>query len=126
MKCRKCGHKVVVLPNNEYTDKFSDDFFAQCLNSECIHHDPIGLFQENPYFSVCDTAIVSDACETDGNTIALRVRTNLPLHGVESGGTIVLQADKDGLPIDIAWRARVNDSRFDGCVEILLYDPHTN
>ena len=52
-------------------------------------------------------------------TIILKVKTDKPLHGVPSGGTISVKVDRDGIPYDREWRRRLKDSKIDGCVEII-------
>lgn len=48
------------------------------------------------------------------NTIKLKIN-NVPKHS----GTITVQADENGLPVDKFWRNRLADAEIDGCVEVV-------
>ena len=51
--------------------------------------------------------------------ITLKNNTGHDLHGVKPGGTIDLEADRDGIPLNKEWRRRVKDSKIDNCVSIV-------
>ena len=51
--------------------------------------------------------------------IRLRNASKVVLHGVDPGKAISVEVDRDGTPLDRHWRRRLQDSKVDGCVEIV-------
>ena len=41
---------------------------------------------------------------------------NADIHGVKAGQTIMLEVDKNGIPLDRQWRRRLKDAGIDGCI----------
>ena len=66
--------------------------------------------------AIYKTKVMTDM---SNKTITLKVTTELPLHGVAKGGSIVCKVDKNGIPTDKNWRKRLRDSKIDGCVEVV-------
>ena len=52
-------------------------------------------------------------------TIDIRNKSDVPLHGLQPNAIITIEVDRDGVPFKRHWRRRLNDSKIDGCVEIL-------
>ena len=53
------------------------------------------------------------------NTITLVNKSDVILNGVKPGSTIMVKADKDGVPLDRYWRNRLRDAGMDGAVEVV-------
>lgn len=48
-----------------------------------------------------------------------KLKLNTALRGYPAGAQINIRVDKQSIPLDPYWRARLKDSRIDKCVEIL-------
>ena len=48
----------------------------------------------------------------------LTLKLNVPLRGFEAGREINVKHNK-GIPLDRFWRARLEDAKIDGCVEVV-------
>jgi len=46
-----------------------------------------------------------------------RLKLNTSLRGHDAGSIVRIKTDKDGTPVDVYWRRRLNDAETDGCVE---------
>ena len=41
---------------------------------------------------------------------------NVGIHGMKAGQTILLDVDKNGIPLSRQWRRRLKDAKIDGCI----------
>lgn len=48
----------------------------------------------------------------------MKIKLNHDLKGFKAGAVIEIQCNKNGVPVDIYWRRRLQDSKFDNCIEI--------
>ena len=51
--------------------------------------------------------------------ILIKNISSVPLHGLSVGGTLEIEVDHEGTPINRDWRRRLHDSKIDGCIEIV-------
>lgn len=49
----------------------------------------------------------------------LKIKLNVPLNGFLAGREIEIKVDKNKIPLDRFWRARLEDSKSDNCIEIV-------
>lgn len=52
-------------------------------------------------------------------TVTLKNNTDVTLNGVKPGATIMVEVDKDGIPLNQYWRRRMKDSAVDNCVSVV-------
>ena len=43
----------------------------------------------------------------------------VPLFKLKPGGSMQIDVDENGIPLDMHWRRRLRDAKSDGCVEIV-------
>lgn len=48
--------------------------------------------------------------------IKIENKSNVTLHGLKPGNTMLIEVDSDGTPTDVHWRRRLNDSKIDGAI----------
>ncbi len=49
----------------------------------------------------------------------IRVKVNLPTRGFVVGQEVHVKVDREGTPLDVAWRRRLRDAKIDNCCEIV-------
>jgi len=47
------------------------------------------------------------------------VRVNGPIPGFREGQLVPVKVDCEGTPLEVLWRRRLRDAKFDGCCEIV-------
>lgn len=53
------------------------------------------------------------------NYVTIKNKSSVKLQGVVPGKRKKIKVDKNGIPLDHYWRRRLEDSKIDGCVEIV-------
>lgn len=53
----------------------------------------------------------------------LTIKLNVPLNGFAEGREINIEVDSKNIPLDRFWRARLEDSKIDNCVEVIKRKP---
>lgn len=48
----------------------------------------------------------------------MKIKLNTDLNGYKSGQEITIKSE-NGIPLDSYWRARVKDSKLDGCLNVI-------
>ncbi len=49
----------------------------------------------------------------------MKLKLNQPMKGYETGRTVTVQTDADGVPLEKFWRRRLRDAKIDNCVEVV-------
>jgi len=52
-----------------------------------------------------------------------RIKINKSLRGFAPGQTTMIEVNEEGIPVDIFWRKRLKDSKFDKCIEFVDGEP---
>lgn len=51
--------------------------------------------------------------------IKIENKSNVTIHGLKAGNTMLIEVDENGTPINVNWRRRLNDSKIDGAIVIV-------
>lgn len=51
--------------------------------------------------------------------ITIMNKAAITIHGLKAGGKLLIEADREGTPMDKHWRRRVADGKIDGAISII-------
>lgn len=57
--------------------------------------------------------------------ITLQNNSTVTIHGIKAGGTMKVNADENGNPLDFHLRRRLRDSKIDGALSVVIDKPKT-